>query len=196
MDGQSLARDGDPIGVPKVEPEVIRAGRQRLTRRVQAVPVEAVRGVSAFLRPRAGEHASRVVKPIHHQRPAVSSGEPEAGPIPRAGTGLPVNRARHRPVVAQVLGQDHRSCRAREQEGHRQSGDQGGQSTLAQIPEPVVSLAPPALDPPGLVVSQDHGDGIPLEAMRTSLSIGCCLRMSTISEITPAQSRPVLGSNT
>ena len=31
--------------------------------------------------------------------------------------------------------------------------------------------------------------------MRTSLSIGCCLRMSTMSEITPAQSRPVLGSN-
>src|SRR3954454_13447412 len=104
---------------------------------------------------------------------------------------LEEDAADDRAVVAQVLGQDHRPRGPDEQQRHRQDGDQRDRSALlAQIPVPVV-LAPPE---PALSSPRMTATGSPSAATRTSLSIGCCFGMPTISEITPAHCLPCCGS--
>src|SRR5262249_61957802 len=78
-----------------------------------------------------------------------------------------------------------------QQQVPRQRGDRGiGSDALAQIPELVVS-APlePALSSPRTTAT-----GSPSAATRTSLSIGCCFGMPTMSEITLAHCLPCCGS--
>src|SRR4051812_47741390 len=200
-----LSRGQDPIEALEGEPHAIDAGRNGLPGRIGPVPVKAMRtglwlvrfAVAAGQRRGLSQDPDDVVGSVDDRHlDGVVASHLETGAIVAVPTGLEPSGADNRSLVTHVLCHDDRRRGGRQQDRHRQSGDQGGRSTvLGQIPEPVVALAPVPPDASALSSPSTTATGSPSAACRTSLFIGCVFWIPTTWPMIGAHSLPSVGSN-